>query len=343
MYKRILIVGKGSIGQLHLKIVKEVLPESEVRIFHYKSDREPSSLRVPIISGCQELLDFNPQIAILANPSPMHVSTGLMLADLVGCHLLVEKPLSGSFAGAAALVERMYEKKLILQVAYNLRFLPSLQNFRQRILDNEIGEVLSVRCEVGQYLPSWRPTDYRASVSARAELGGGVLLELSHELDFLQWIFGSVEWVNAWVGRLSALEVDVEDSAAVLLGFAEKAPGRAVIATLNMDFIRHDATRTCTAIGDKGSIRWNGISGTVDTKLNGSNEWCPSTNLPHQREDSYRAQLLHFLSKIRASAYGSESGQNSLDVLRVIEACRESGANKGARSYIKDVREEKDS
>ena len=109
-----------------------------------------------------------------------------------------------------------------------------------------------------------------------------------------------------------------------------------------MDFIRHDATRTCTAIGDKGSIRWNGISGTVETKFSGSHEWSQNTILPHQREDSYRMQLLQFLSKIEAGAYTSESGQDALAVLRVIEACRESGTNNGARSYINDVQERKD-
>ena len=81
--------------------------------------------------------------------------------------------------------------------AYNLRFLPSLQAYRERIQFGVIGKVLSVRCEIGQYLPSWRPgSDYRQAVSASRALGGGALLELSHEIDYLRWIFGEVAWVQ---------------------------------------------------------------------------------------------------------------------------------------------------
>ena len=77
-----------------------------------------------------------------------------------------------------------------------------------------------LRCEIGQYLPLWRPgSDYRLGVSANRALGGGVLLELSHELDYLRWIFGDVDWVQASLERQSALEIDVEDTAHLLLSF----------------------------------------------------------------------------------------------------------------------------
>ena len=90
------------------------------------------------------------------------------------------------------------------QVGYNLRCFPSLSRFRDLIHEDLFGKPLSVRCEIGQYLPDWRPTsDYRAGVSARSDLGGGALMELSHEIDYLSWIFGDVEWVSSWVGNVS--------------------------------------------------------------------------------------------------------------------------------------------
>ena len=60
---------------------------------------------------------------------------------------------------------------------------------------------------------------------ARQELGGGAPLELSHELDYLRWIFGEVEWVKATLGRQSSLEIDVEDTVHLILGFASAANG----------------------------------------------------------------------------------------------------------------------
>ena len=137
---------------------------------------------------------------------------------------------------------------------YNLRFSPSLMYFNELIKKNIVGQILSVRCEVGQYLPEWRPNkDYRKTVSANFHLGGGVLLELSHEIDYLRWIFGEVDWVRATLAQQSSLVFDVEDSAHLTLGFLPNENGRQLIGTLNLDFIRHDQTRACIAIGEKGA------------------------------------------------------------------------------------------
>ena len=101
--------------------------------------------------------------------------------------------------------------KTVLAIGYNLRFLSSLQKFKSILDDKIIGDVWSVRSEVGQFLPSWRPnSDYRKGVSAQYALGGGVLLELSHDIDYLRWIFGEVAWVQAVLAQQSDLEIDVE-------------------------------------------------------------------------------------------------------------------------------------
>ena len=97
---------------------------------------------------------------------------------------------------------------------YNLRYNRSLNFFKNSFQTGILGDLHSVRCEVGHYLPYWRTnTDYRKSVSAQKILGGGVLLELSHEIDYLIWIFGSISKVNAFLTRHSSLEIDVEDTA----------------------------------------------------------------------------------------------------------------------------------
>ena len=119
-----------------------------------------------------------------------------------------------------SLINICQSKKIALMTAYNLRFQPSLQEFRKQIKQQRIGKILSVRVEVGQYLPNWRPeSDYRKGVSAQKKLGGGVLLELSHEIDYISWIFGDYKWVKAHISKQSNLEIDVEDTAYLLLGF----------------------------------------------------------------------------------------------------------------------------
>lgn len=335
MIDRLLIVGHGSIGKRHLRIARETLPNADIRILRHQSCAETPEFADGCFSNMDLACAFAPQAAIIANPAPFHLGTALAMAA-IGCHLLVEKPLSHKASIVEPLLEKTRERKLILQVGYNLRFLPSLKQFRERIHTGAIGRVLSVRCEIGQYLPSWRPeADYRQGVSARQELGGGVLLELSHELDYLRWIFGEVDWVNAWLGRQSALEIDVEDMAHLTLGFAHNAAGVAPVAALSLDFIRHDTTRLCTAIGETGSLLWNGLTGKVDERLAGVKEWRKVFHHAHQLDDSYRDQFLHFLSCIQNGEAPQVTGIDGLAVLNIIESAKKSAFTQGVRVYVK--------
>jgi predicted dehydrogenase len=236
----------------------------------------------------------------------------------------VEKPLSASLDGVPQLLEICHEQQIVLLTGYNLRFMPSLQRFRNLLNEHMIGKILSVRCEIGQYLPSWRPeTDYRLGVSARRELGGGVLLELSHELDYLRWIFGEVEWVKATLSRQSSLDIDVEDTAHLIMGFMPTIDGYQFIGTVNLDFVRHDATRLCTAIGESGSLRWNGLTGAVELFAKGAKEWHELFRHQNQRDDSYLAEWRHFLGCVNGQQTPLITGKDGLKVLQIIDAARQ--------------------
>lgn len=269
-----------------------------------------------------DALEFRPDTAVIANPATFHLEVAVPLAG-AGVHLLVEKPLASSSAGVDQLLETCRHRGVTLLVGYNLRFLPSLRRFRDLLHQDTIGRVLSVRCEIGQYLPLWRPdTDYREGVSARRELGGGALLELSHEIDYLRWIFGEVDSVKATLARQSTLEIDVEDTAHLILGFAPAGDGRRIIASVSLDFIRHDTTRLCTAIGEKGTLRWNGLTGAVEQLEVGSTQWRAVFRHQHERDDSYLAEWQHFLRCVCEQETPCNSGEDGLRVLQIVEAAR---------------------
>lgn len=322
LINRILIVGLGSIGKRHLRLARELCPDADIRVL-----RHQECVSVPEYSnGCffdlKQAIDFAPQIAVISSPATFHMETALPLAR-AGAHLLIEKPLSASLDGVTQLIEVSREQGIALLTGYNLRFLPSLQRFRDLIKEKVLGRVLSVRCEIGQFLPSWRPEmDYRLSVSARQELGGGVLLELSHELDYLRWIFGEVDWVKATLSRQSGLEIDVEDTAHLILGFEPTIDGHQLVGSVNMDFIRHDTTRFCTAVGEKGSLRWDGLTGVIEQFDMGEKEWREIFRHQHQRDDSYMAEWQHFLECITEQKEPLITGQDGLQVLRLIAAAR---------------------
>jgi len=334
---RILIVGIGSIGKRHLRLARELLPNADIRILRHQATSEVPEYSNGCFSSIEDSIAFAPQIAVIASPAPFHIPTAQALAE-VGVHLLIEKPLSASLNGVMQLLETCQKQSTVLLTGYNLRFLSSLQRFRKLLGESVIGKVLSVRCEIGQYLPSWRPDkDYRQGVSARRELGGGALLELSHELDYLSWIFGEVEWVKATLSHQSSLEIDVEDTAYLTLGFVEKTDGHQLIGTVNLDFIRHDTTRLCTIIGEKGSLRWNGLTGEVSLYEVGAKQWRELFSQPHQRDDSYLAEWQNFVACVTEHKTPLVTGEDGLKVLQIIEAARHSAKSGGQMSEIEKV------
>jgi predicted dehydrogenase len=326
MINRLLIVGHGSIGQRHLRIARGLLPNADIRVLrHQKCESVPE-----YANGCIDFLDnalaFAPQAAVVASPSTFHMQTALPLAE-AGVHLMVEKPLAASFDGVVPLLASSAANGSVLMTAYNLRFMPSLQVYRDKIQSGFIGNVLSVRCEIGQFLPSWRPdSDYRYGVSASCAMGGGALLELSHEIDYLRWIFGEVTWVKASLSRQSNLEIDVEDTVHLIMCFETDAKSQNLIANLNMDLVRHDTTRQCLAIGELGSLRWNGLTGVVELFSAGGTEWEQVFEHKPQRDESYTAEWQHFLDCIRDGVTPLISGQDGLAALHIIEAARRSAS-----------------
>ena len=322
MISRILIVGLGSIGKRHKELVHQLFPNAEIEVLRLRRKSQMADSDSEFLTTIQDAKEFSPEIAVLCTPSTSHISLALDLAKS-DAHLLIEKPISQSSAGVLELLEECASRNVVLMVGYNLRYLKSLQEFRRHVSEGLIGKPLSVRCEVGQYLPNWRPKmDYRECVSAKRELGGGVLLELSHEIDYLRWIFGEVDWVRATLLRQSDLEIDVEDTAHLTIGFEKDIFGKQLIANLNMDFIRHDTSRSCTVIGDKGSLRWDGILGEVSVIQADKKAWETLFVNDNGIEETYILEWQEFIKAIKEKRDPAVTGADGLRVVEIIEAAR---------------------
>lgn len=327
---RILIVGYGSIAKRHLHIARSLYPSADIRVLRHRLDRDIPKSSNGCFFSIHDAVEFEPNLAVIANPATFHLEVARAMAD-VGAHLLIEKPIAVSLDGVQELIELCIEKSVVLMVGYNLRFLDSLLKYRDIIHRGLVGKILSIRCEVGQYLPTWRPeSDYRESVSARLDLGGGALLELSHEIDYIQWIFGCIDWVRASMHKKSSLEINVEDLVHIIFESYPDFQDSPIVGTINLDFIRHDKTRSCIAIGENGSIRWNGLTGVIDIFESHSNEWREILMPISQPIDAYNSEWHHLIEEIGKDRKDYEPGKDSLKVMRVIEAVRKSNADGGA-------------
>ena len=336
--QRILIVGSGSIGKRHLSNARNKFPGSQIFLLaQFSGSNVLNPLADFISSSVDEALSFAPELAIIANPSPFHCTIADKLC-VIGCKLLIEKPLSSCFAEAISFVEASKKYAVDCQVAYNLRHLSSLQAFRKSIRNNVIGNVLSVRSSVGQYLPEWRKnTDYRKGVSARQDLGGGVLLELSHEIDYIQWIFGEIAWVSAHLSNISDLDVDVEDSAFLTMGICSIS-NHETIVSLTMDFVRRDSHRTCCAIGDRGTLIWDGLSGLTNLYDPSLGRWLIHDQSFEPMSQSYEKQFDYLVSNYAQSNDIHCDLEFALKTLAVIEAARLSSANNCSKISLKSLR-----
>ncbi|MEM2618817.1 MAG: Gfo/Idh/MocA family oxidoreductase [Candidatus Hadarchaeales archaeon] len=180
----------------------------------------------------------------------------------------------------------------------------------------EVGKILSARAEVGQYLPDWRPwQDYRKSYTAQKRLGGGIILDGSHELDYMRWLLGEVREVSCMAGKLSRLEVDTEDTAEVLLRFRSGA-----MAAVHLDFIRHDYTRNCELIGEKGTIIWNYPDRLVKVYVRGK-PW-RTLKVGGDPNEMYIQEMKHFIRCVRGEEKPLVSGEEGKKTLEIALAAK---------------------
>jgi predicted dehydrogenase len=255
---------------------------------------------------------------ILANPTSLHAKSAL-LAVQAGCNVLIEKPLSNSLADVEKLEMEVRDRNLVATIGYQFRFHPALQQIKEWLHEEVIGDVVSARAVWGEYLPAWQPwRDYRTSYSANAHLGGGVVLTLSHPIDYLRWFLGDVARVSAVTARRSGLELDVEDTAQLHLEFES-----GVIASVSLDYIQRPSTHHLTIVGRQGVIRWDNADGVAI--LEGPHRRSIAPPPEHfERNDLFVSELTHFFDCIEGREQPMCPLKDAEQTLRVCLAAKES-------------------
>lgn len=322
--EKYLIVSLGSIGRRHLRNMRKLRPNAQIGVLRLHSATVEGELPEGAdiqFSSLQAALSFAPSAAIVAGPASTHLAvTNALVAARIP--VLTEKPIADSITGVAELVSAAEGNDVPVMVGYNLRFLPSLQECRKLLIDGIIGDIRLVRAEVGQYLPDWRPDQpYRETVSAQKKLGGGALLELSHEIDYLYWIFGMPASVSARGGNFGALDIDVEDAVELCMEYENPA----ILVNIHLDFLQRSPTRVCKFIGQHGTLIWNGMTDSIDVFRVETGQWSRiATQAPGDRNQMYVDELRHFLDGIQVSKPIASDGAQGLDVLTIVDAAKTS-------------------
>lgn len=253
--KNILVIGGGSIGKRHTRNLLS-LGEKNITLVEPSEERVAaivSELGVKVVPSIEAAWAINKfDIAFVCSPSIYHLEQALVCAER-GCDLFIEKPLSHITDGQDRLVSLIGERRLVTMVGSNWKFYPLFQTMKELLDRGTIGRVLSARCQFGQYLPDWHPEeDYRRGYSANNHLGGGILLD-SHEFDYLTWFIGEpVKKLACFANRVSNLEIDVEDTAEVILQFVN-----GTIGEIHLDYTQRFYQRNFEFFGAEGTIWWD--------------------------------------------------------------------------------------
>ncbi len=334
---KVLMIGLGGIGQRHVRNLRSVLG-SEVDIIAYRARRlrhvltdrleiDPGSdledkYQIHAYEDLDQAFAQNPEAVFICNPSSLHIPVALSAAK-AGCHLFIEKPLSDSYEGVEELISLVENQRLIAVVGYQMRFHPCLQHVRSLLRRQAIGRVLAVRVEVGEYLPGWHAyEDYRQMYASRRELGGGAILSQIHEMDYIYWLFGIPRRVFAVGGHLSSLDIDVEDTASILMEYS--ADGRSMPVHLQQDYVQRPPSRTCQVIGDAGKIIIDFHAPSIQVFDERGQSAESRIFEGFQRNQLFLDELNHFLNCLQGNETPMVTVRDGAQSLRMALAARES-------------------
>lgn len=247
------IIGLGSIGRRHARIIKSLVPDADVRAYRTRQGA--------LLDACEQVTEISESaflcstfdVIVIANPSSLHLHT---LRDVIqrgqAPIVLVEKPfcLPAEAAAAAALIDATPQVRVL--PGNCLRFHPAIDRLKESIASGSLGRILECHAHFGTYMPGWHPyEDYRSTYAARRELGGGVVLTSIHEIDLLHHLFGEGRILAACTGQLALTETDVEDTAHILLSLE-----RCRLAHVSLNFFERPSDRYLKILFERGAWLW---------------------------------------------------------------------------------------
>lgn len=247
---RILVVGIGSIGTRHTANLLS-LGYSNISLVSGKDVLDKSFSRLKKYNSLESALIHDQyDAAIICTPTSFHAKDAIKILDSNIYNIYIEKPVNSTWDGVAELVQLSKAKNARIVIGYDLHFDPGVLKVKELISTGLYGKPLSANAIVGQYLPDWRPKEnFMQGSSARKDTGGGVLLDLIHEFDYLYWLFGHVSTVAAFHTSGEILGIETEEIADVLLKFQE-----GITATVHLDYMQPSLIRQCMITCTKGSI-----------------------------------------------------------------------------------------
>lgn len=312
----ILVIGGGSIGERH---AGNLLRLGYHNVYILRTRKLPfrnlDETAVKTLTSWEEVLAVKPKAAFICTPTHLHLEQSIACAK-AGMHILAEKPISHDNKGLDALLEAVQESGVYVQIGYMMRYHPLAETIRKWIRTKPYGKLVSFQTYWGEHLPDWHPwEDYRDSYAAKKEMGGGVALTLSHDLDLVLW------WMDAPLKQhfllknvASSLEVNVDSAVDFLLGFENGVTGH-----VHLNFFQKLPRREYRLEFEEASVLFSFFQHQITVQRKGENP-LEIRKEGFDRNDMFVRQTEDFFRHIESNTVQT-SLQNIREAARIVDLC----------------------
>lgn len=316
---KITVIGCGSIGKRHISNILGLGEDYQVKAYDARPDRrrevKENFPEVEVLDTPKGLFEDS-EVAFICIPTAYHLEA-VQPAIEAECHIFLEKPISHSMKGVKEFLKVCEDKRLTVAVGYNLHFHPGILICKKILDEKKIGKVYSVRAEFGQYLPDWHPWErYQDFYMSKLTMGGGVLLDATHDIDYLHWFFGEIEEVAGYCLKISNLEIKSDDLVEAIMKFKSGLRGG-----IHLDLIQRTPRREFVAIGERGTLLWSYTEKQVKLFQVGNGQW-EIFSYQFDPNQMYIDEIKDFFSAVKEGREPAVPGRKAYHCLEVVEAIR---------------------
>ncbi len=314
--KNILVIGLGSIAKKHLNNLKSI--NSKIKIFKLKiKDKRKAFNKID-----QLVKNFNLNSAVICSPTSNHLEY-INYLKKKKINYLVEKPIIKD--SQLRFFDKSYNKKkgLTELVGYQLKYSIILNKIKKLLLLKTLGKIYRAKIFVNSYLPNWRKKKFTNSLSLSKKLGGGVLLELSHEIDYMLWIFGKPNYLRAFIDKNKIFKKDVDEKVSIFFYYFD------FVLQLDMSFNSRLEERGLIIEGTKASIKGDLLKNQLS--INKSNKSKILYKTKQNSMDMLYRQMKFFINSV-------EKKQNQNNVFRSLEVVKLISLIRKSNFYNKKIK-----
>ncbi len=319
--RRIVVVGCGSIGRRHARVLKT---RDDVALELCEPDPENLARAldevgvVPTHTTFEEMLTTKPDMVIIATPHSLHADQSIAALG-AGIHVLCEKPMSDSLENAQRMWDAVKQSDVVFSVGFTLHFYPAMRAIKDRIASGDLGTILHAHWHIGTYI-----TLMNSISRYQATTEGALLLDYVHQPDLLNWWFGKQPRAVFTVGRQGGNR-ELQSNPNVLVMTIEFEDN--LLATINLNYAQYPQRAYCEIIGDKQSLLYDMMTGEIHLSDYAKGE-VSVEDFSAVRDDLFVAEHQAFIDAVEGKRSPESPADEAIVSMQIVEAAMASWRQK---------------